>query len=69
MTLDERLSCTVNAILGGDFCETLCSRVWVCSLGNPRAQMCMFVLDSLFMWKEREHCWKAHLRHLRKIAR
>jgi hypothetical protein len=43
--------------------------VWVCSLGNPRAQMCMFVLDSLFMWKEREHCWKAHLRHLRKIAR
>lgn len=67
MTWDERLSCLVNAFLGGYACETLCSRIWLCSLSDPRAQACVFVLDMLFAWKEREHCWQAHLRYLRRL--
>lgn len=66
MTWDERLSCFLNAFFGGNCCETLCSRVWVCSLEHPRVRFAVFALDALFSWKEREHCWRAHLRHLRR---
>lgn len=66
MTWDEYLSCYLNALFGGDCCETLCSRAWVCSLHHPRVEMAVFVLDLLFSWKEREHCWQAHLRYLRR---
>lgn len=66
MTWDEICSCRLNSLLGGDGCETFCSRVWICSLSNWKGVVLMWALDHLFAWKEPSHCWNAHLRHLRR---
>ena len=65
MTWDERYSCRLNFLLGGDACETFCSRVWVCSLDNWKGCAIKCIIDSLFFW-ETDHCWKAHLRHIKR---
>lgn len=69
MPPDELISCRLNSLLGGDGCETFCSRVWVCSLSNWKGRVIMYALDTLFAWRESEHCWQAHLRHLRRSLR
>ena len=66
MDWDEILSCRFNSLLGGDGCETFCSRVWVCSLHNWKGRLLMWMLDRAFSWKETEHCWKSHTRCLRR---
>lgn len=66
MSWDERVSCKLNILFGGDGRETICSRIWACSLRDWRAEMLMLVIDGMFRMKEKEHCWKAHMRYLRK---
>lgn len=66
MEWDVAISIRVNLLTGGKAEEPLCSRVWHNALFSPAWEVVRFCLDTLFAYKEPEHCYRCHLRFLRR---
>lgn len=67
MPWDLRFSLALNRLTGGDRNQRFCSRVFQRSLWSPFWDIVRKVID--FWHPEYDHCFQAHLRHLREGRR
>lgn len=69
MSFDEKVSCFLNRLCGGDGGQTLCSRLFLCADNDWRIWLLTEAINAAFRWKEDDHCQRAFRRHLERTLR